>query len=395
MSNSSGTIERTRHFLRESVWQDPPDADRLNMLLRYSIRVCLITVENALNQMILLRASALCYSTLLAIVPILAVGFSMLKGLGVQSRIEEVLLKYLTAEQEVLSTQITNYIANTDFKALGAFGTGILILAVVVMLGNVESTFNDIWGVTRSRTIARKISDYISVLILGPLLMVLSTALLASLSSNTVVRTLSDYPFFGDFLVLFNTILPYTGLWIAFTAMYLLMPNTRVKFLPALISGIIFGSIWQLAFSLYTDFYVGVVNYNKIYGTFAVLPIFIIWLYISWIIVLIGAQMTSAIQRIKSYQQESKKTTASEAEKESMAFYIMAEIAIRFSRGQPPASTETLSNTLSIPLPIVRNIVDYLSDSGLIREIDSEEQTVQPARDLDLIRLSDIYAAIR
>jgi len=319
MSRIIAYLRKLSDFLRNEVWHDPKDAGRLYFFYYQAVRIVLLTIHGLKNRMILLRASALSYSTLLAIVPLLAIAFSMLKGLGFHSRLEHALVDYLTAEQEVLTRQIIEYIANTNFKALGAFGTALLIYASVMMLSNVERTFNELWGVSKQRTIPRKLSNYTSVLFLGPFLMVLSTAMIASFSSNTVVAALMEYGVFEQFFVLFSKILPHAVLWVAFTVMYMLMPNTRVKIIPAMVAGIICGSIWEGAFRVYTDFNIGLTKYNTIYGTFAVLPIFIIWLYISWLIVLIGAQLSYAIQNVKSYQQEVNFYNVGYDQKEEMA----------------------------------------------------------------------------
>ena len=388
-------LQRTARFLRTDVWHDPDPPGRFRLFGYQALRVIFLTISGLRDQLVLLRASALSYSTLLAIVPLLAIAFSMLKGLGVHSQIEHLLVNYLTAEQEAVSKKIIEYISNTDFKALGAFGTGLLIVAVLMMLSNVERTFNDLWGVTRNRSVVRKISDYISVLILGPLLIVISTALMTSLSSHTVVNTLSLYAVFEQFFVLFKSIVSYTGLWIAFTAMYMLMPNTRVRFLPALISGILFGSLWQLAFQGYTTFNVGVARYNTIYGTFAALPIFIVWLYISWIIVLIGAKMSYAIQNVRSHQQEFKDYTVGQEEREEMAVHVMLKIADQFHRGAPPLTEAEVSRALSIPVGLIREIISCLTADGLVRELYGEEPRYQPGRNPNLISVLDVCQAMR
>ncbi len=388
-------MKRCSGFLRNDVWRDPEDAGRFRLFCYQALRVGMLTLSGLRDQVILLRASALSYSTLLAIVPLLAIAFSMLKGLGVHSRIEHLLVNYLTAEQEELSRKIIEYISNTDFKALGAFGTGLLIIAVLTMLSNVERTFNDLWGVTSARRLVRKISDYISVLLLGPLLIVISTAMIGSLSSHSVVKMLSRYELFEHFFLIFKTVLPHAGLWIAFTAIYMLMPNTRVRFMPAFIAGIVCGGLWELAFRLYTGLNIGVARYNTIYGTFAVLPVFIIWLYISWIIVLIGAKMSYAIQNLRSHQQELGSYEVSQEESEEMAVHMMLKIVERFHRGEPPMKAEELSKLLSIPLRLVREIIQRLLHSGLVREIYGEEPCYQPSKNPSLISVLDVCRAIR
>jgi len=359
-----------------------------------TVRVILMTVYGLKNRLILLRASALSYATLLAIVPLFAIAFSMLKGLGFHTRLES-LINYLTAGQEELTARIILYISNTNFKALGAFGTALLIYASVMMLSNVERTFNELWGVTRQRTVSRKISNYISMLFLGPFLIILSTTMIASFSSNTIIAALTEYQVFKHFFVLFYKILPHAILCIAFTAMYYLMPNTRVKFFPALIAGILCGSTWEAAFRVYTEFNIGVAKYNTIYGTFAVLPIFIIWLYISWIIVLIGAQLSYAIQNVRSYQQEFNFFNVGYDKKEEMALNIMLKISRMFHNGLPSIGVEELSGALSAPVRLVREVTKKLTDRGLLQEVFGDEITFQPAKNLELISVLDVCYALR
>jgi membrane protein len=395
MSGIIAYLRKLSDFLRNEVWHDPKDAGRLYFFYYQAVRIILLTIHGLKNRMILLRASALSYATLLAIVPLLAIAFSMLKGLGFHSRLENVLINFLTAEQEELSSRIIEYIANTNFKALGAFGTALLIYASVMMLSNVERTFNELWGVPQQRTISRKISNYISVLFLGPFLMVLSTAMIASFSSNTVVTALLGYNIFEHFFILFSKIIPHATLWVAFTVMYILMPNTRVRFIPALIAGIICGSIWEGAFRIYTDFNIGLTKYNTIYGTFAVLPIFFIWLYISWLIVLIGAQLSYAIQNVRTYQQEVNFYNVGYDQKEEMALNIMLKISALFHNGQAHMGVEDLAGALDVPVRLVREITQKLCDRGLLQEISGDEVTLQPSMNIGLISVFDVCEALR
>ncbi|MDA3898734.1 MAG: YihY/virulence factor BrkB family protein [Desulfobacteraceae bacterium] len=395
MSGFIAYLQKLSDFLRNEIWHDPKDAGRLYSFYYQMVRIILLTIHGLQNRRILLRASALSYSTLLAIVPLLAIAFSMLKGMGFHSRLEHALVNYLTAEQEELTSRIIEYISNTNFKALGAFGTALLIYASVMMLSTVERTFNELWGVARQRTIPRKISNYISVLFLGPFLMVLATAMIASFSSNTVVAALTQYEVFVHFFVLFSRIIPHATLWIAFTVMYILMPNTRVRLLPALVAGIICSSVWEVAFRIYTDFNIGLAKYNTIYGTFAVLPIFFIWLYISWLIVLIGAQLSYAIQNVRSYQQEMNFYDVGYDQKEEMALNIMVKISAIFHHGLSHMGVEALSNALAVPVRLVREITQKLFDGGLLQEIYGEEITFQPSKNIKLISVLDVCDVLR
>ncbi len=386
---------RLSRFFSEDLWQDPRDAGRLRIHAYQSLRVILLTIHGFKDHFILLRASALAYSTILAIVPILAIAFSVMKGLGAQTHLERAMIKYLTADQEELTSRIFDYIANTDFKVLGAMGTIMLIYAVLVMLGNVEETFNHFWGVTSSRRFVRRLSNYFSLLILGPLVMMISTAMIASFPSSIAAQPLSRFEFFQYALRLFDSMLPKALLWGAFTAMYVLIPNTRVRFIPALIAGVVCGALWEMAFKVFTGFNVGVTNYNKIYGTFSVLPIFIIWLYISWVIVLIGAQLSHAIQNIASLQMESDPGGFSFHQREKSAFMIMLKISEHFHQGLPQMDSASLAKALSIPLRLAQETIQALCDHDLLQAIQADEPMFQPAKNPGLITLYDISRAMR
>ncbi len=394
MKSALNPYHRLAVFFGDTIWKEPPDGP-VRTLFYQILRVVLLTLYGLKDHFILLRASALAYSTILSIVPILAIAFSVMKGLGIQTRLERIVVNYLTAEQEELTTRIFDYIANTDFKVLGVMGSLMLIYAVLVMLGNVEQTFNHFWGVTHSRRLVRRISNYTSLLILGPLVMMMATAMIASFPSSIAAQPLSRYEFFQWILRFFDSMLPTLLLWAAFTAVYILVPNTKVHFIPALIAGIVCGTIWESAFKAFTGFNVGVANYNKIYGTFAALPVFIIWLYISWIIVLIGAQLSYAIQNMHSLKHHSGNGEFSFDQREKMAFMIMMAASESFHYGIPLPDTESLARSLAIPLPVVEEIIQILCDHHLLNAVQGDTPRFQPARNPGLITLYDISQAMR
>jgi len=395
MGGVTAYLARLSDFFSKEVWRDPKDAGRLYFFYYQAVRVMLLTLHGLKNRMISLRASALSYSTLLAIVPLLAIIVSMLKGLGFHARLEQRLIDTLAAEHQDLITRIIGYISATDFKALGAFGTAILIYASVMMISNVERAFNEVWGVPRNRTVSRKISNYISFLFLGPFFMVLSTAIIASLSANAMVSALTEYTLFEQFSVLFSRMASHAALWLVFTAIYILLPNTRVKFFPALVAGVICGSLWKWAFTLYTNANINVAHYNTIYGTFAALPILIAWLYISWLIVLMGAQLSYAIQNIRAYQQEMRVSGVGYDLKEEMALHIMLHICSRFHHGLPPSGVDQLSDALAMHPRMVREITRKLCDRGLVQEIFRDDITFQPLKNIGLIRVLDVCDTVR
>ena len=200
---------------------------------------------------------------------------------------------------------------------------------------------------------------------------------------------------FEHFFVLFNMVIPLFGIWVAFTAIYIFMPNTRVKLLPGLVAGVFSGTLWGIAFKSYTYLNIGVARYNTIYGTFAALPILLIWLYISWIILLIGAQLSYAIQNVKSYQQEMSENEYSNAQREYAALNIMFLIAKAFYEGKPAMTAEQLSYAISVPNRMVRRIANILVNQGLVQNVLADEPAFQPAEGLHLISVLKVYDAMR
>lgn len=396
MSILPNHFSRLSRFLKTDVWRDNDEAEPLIRFFFQAVRVLLLTLHGLKNRMVLLRAAALSYSTLLAIVPLLAIIVSMLKGLGFHERLEQFLIHSLAAEHQDLISRIIGYIADTDFKALGAFGTAVLIYASVNMISNVERTFNELWGAPRNRSVSRKISNYISLLFLGPLFMMLSTAFITVLTSSTLVTALTEFHLFERFSVVFSRMASHGALWLAFTAMYILLPNTKVRFFPGLIAGVVCGSLWESAFRAYMNLNINVAHYNTIYGTFAALPVFITWLYMSWIIVLMGAQLSFAVQNVRTLGPETVSPDTDAGPTEEMALYVMFHICRRFHHGLAPLSVNALADLTAATPGQVREIVRRLGKAQLVGEIlGGEEILVAPLKNIGLIRPLDVCLAFR
>ena len=229
-----------------------------------------------------LRAFALTYVTLLAIVPFLALIFSMSKAFGAFDPVRSIVLEKAVVTQEIV-TKIIDIAGKTSLKTLGIVGLGFLIWTLILVLGTIERSFNDIWGIKRSRNIFRKFTDYLGVILICPILALCATGVNAFLSNSGLVLRMA----------------PYLSMWLVFTFIYMFMPNTKVKFSSALTAGIIGGTLWQFAQWGYIHFQIGVSRYSIIYGTFASIPVFLIWLHISWLIVLLGAEISFVYQNSK------------------------------------------------------------------------------------------------
>ncbi|MFO7718147.1 MAG: YhjD/YihY/BrkB family envelope integrity protein, partial [Desulfohalobium sp.] len=245
----------------------------------------------------LLRASALTYVTALALVPFLAVAFSLSKGFGFQNTvyIRTLLERFATGREEVIDHVLT-YINNTDVGTLGSIGVAVLFISVFTMLANVEKTFNTIWGVQRPRQLSRKFTDYLSVIVLCPVLVIASLSATASLQSSAVAQKLLSVGVVDSVFGLLLKLTPFFMAWLALVFIYTVMPNTRVRLFPAFTGALVAGFLWQGTQKALIHYQIGFSKYNAIYGSFAQVPLLLLWMHVSWIIVLFGAEISFALQ---------------------------------------------------------------------------------------------------
>jgi membrane protein len=395
-----GLIESVSKFLRETMWFERKETRKLVRFLVRILQVSFLVGRGFLDNKCFVRASALAFTTLLSIVPLLAFVFAILKGLGVEEQVRPYILERVAAAQdpvaEKLVTYISNYISSTRATALGVVGLVTLLYTVVKVLSTVESSFNDIWGVSRGRTWMRKVADYTSVMVIAPVLLVaaigVSTYLLAfPLSGPESVVTA------GRILarVLVRTG-PYLMTWIAFTAFYAFMPNASVRFTAALSGGIAGGTLWQLAFWAYTKFQIGVARYDVVYTSFAALPVFMVWLYLCWVIALFGAEVAFAAGHVETYKRDLQRFSPSAEARERLALRVFLEAARRFHDGEKPLGDEGLSKATGLPLRAVSDTVTALLGAGILCEVKGDRQTLyHPSRDLSQTTPAMVFQAVR
>ena len=384
-------VERIREFLLVDVWREVPTPSRVKAAVLHLSRIAILAARDFLGDRCAMRATALAYVTLLSLVPLLAFAFSVLKGLGIQERLQPVIIKAAAGQEEVVE-QILAYVDRTNVKALGIIGVVFLVWTTIKVLGNIEKSFNEIWGVTRSRTLFRKFTDYVSVLVTSPLLLVLAMSVTGILQSDAV----KDHLLLGFASRLLVGVAPFVGTWVAFTAVYIFMPNTKVRFTSAFAGGVVGGTAWQLAFWIYTSFQVGMAKYNAIYGTFAAVPVFMIWLYLSWVIVLLGAEVSWAVQNVGRYWDERQSAGVSFAVREEIALHVMTRLAVAFFRDGTSLSVRDLSRRLRAPSRLVRDVLDTLVATGMCAQVVAgDDHAYVPGRALEHIRPADVVAALR
>jgi len=296
------------------------------------------------------------------------------------------------AAQKEVARDIRDFVQKTRSGALGTIGMLLLVVVAIQMLANVEETFNDIWGVTRGRNWLRRIVLYWTTITLGPLALAGALGLAGSKHLNSAERLVNQMPLASS---LFFQFLPLVVLWLTFTLVYVLVPNTRVRFRPALVGGIVGGSLWHLN-NLFGFLYVSrVVSNSRIYGSLGLVPVFMIGLYFSWLILLFGAQVAYAYQNRHAYLQDKLAENVNQRGREFVALRLMTCIGGRFQRGLPPATVQEISTELDIPTKLVQQVLQTLLAAGLVAEIAGADAAYAPARPLDSITAHHILLAMR
>jgi membrane protein len=387
-------IKKLILFLQEDVWKTPlHNKSKRYSFLIHQIRTILLAIKGFMEDRVSLRASALTFYTLLSVVPIAAMAFGVAKGFGFDNKMEELIVTNFKGQEEVMNWIIDmsyNVLEGVEGGLLAGIGLVVLIWSVMQVLTNIENSFNAIWQIKKPRTFFRKLSDYLSIMLIAPVLIILSSSLSVYISTRIesvaqnieVIQTVS--PYVDSALRL----LPYTLVWLLFTLIYMIMPNTKVKFKYALIAGIIAGTIFQVTQWGYIHFQVGVSKYSTLYGTFAALPLFLAWLQISWLIVLLGAEISFAYQNVEKYEFEAGSLNISNHDKRLVSLFLMRNIIKNFQEGKEPMTSSQLSTDLGIPMRLVRDLMHNLVESNLLNEtvtVSPKENGYQPGIDINLI----------
>jgi membrane protein len=290
-------MKKLSNFFTRKVWEmDIAALGTYKSFLIKLLRLFYVALREFTEGQLTLRAMSLVYSTLLSIVPLIAISFSVLKAFGVHNQVvEPFLLKFLAPlgpKGEEITFNIIGFVENIKVGVLGSFGLALLVYMVISVIQKIEKAFNYIWRIKKSRSFARRFSDYISIVLVGPVLMFSAIALTASLTNTTIVKKLISIEPFGTLFYFVAEISPYIFVSAAFTFLYIFLPNTKVKFSSALVGGIFAGVLWETTGWAFASFIVSSTKYAAIYSGFAILVMFMIWLYLSWLILLVGAQIS-------------------------------------------------------------------------------------------------------
>ncbi len=384
-------IRKAIAFLQTDIWRiRVKDVKGPRSMLITQLRIILLAFRGFDEDKCMLRASALTFFSLLSIVPIVAMAFGIAKGFGFQARLEEQLRSRLPGQEEVVNRIIEfaqALLANTQGGIIAGVGVAILFWSVVKVLGNIEESFNDIWGVQKGRPLGRKLIDYLSIMLICPVLLIMASSLTVIITSKItlVVHKLSFLGPVGDFILWLLTFLPYCVMWFLFTFLYTFIPNTNVRLKSGLLGGIIAGTVYQLVQWAYITFQVGVSRYGAIYGSFAALPLFLIWMQISWLIVLFGAEISFAEQNVHTYEFEPDSLKTSRRFRQLVALSVTALLVKRFDKAEPPLTAEEIAAQLELPIRLANEVLYNLTACGVLAEVrrDIGVNAYQPAYDID------------
>ena len=397
------TFSRIMGFFRTDIWRIRLDKTTgwRRFLIRY-LRIFLIAFQKFFSDRCPLRASSLTFFSLLSVVPVLAMTFAIAKGFGLQNKLEKLIIEQLAGQEEVVARLVEfsrNLLENTSGGIIAGVGAVFLIWSVISILGSAEDSFNHIWEIRQSRPISRKITDYLAITLISPLLftMASSATVLVIAQINQLMEAFGFLGVISPLIVLIVQIIPYVLIWMLFSFVFIFLPNTRVRFSSGIIAGVIAGTIFVLVQAAYIYFQLGVARYNAIYGSFAALPLFLVWLQLSWYIVLFGVEVSYAHQNEESFEFAPDIRRISHSFKRLLSLWIMHHIVKNFSQGNPPLSGRQISEDLEIPIRLTHDILAELEAASLLNMIplpDYKQSIYQPARSTSDISVSFVIESL-
>ncbi len=362
------------------------------------LRVSYAVVRDLADGQLSLRAMGLVYTTLLSLIPLLAISFSVLKGFGVHNQIEPLLLNFLEplGEKGVeISSRIIAFVENVEAGVLGSVGLALLVYTVVSLMQKIERAFNYTWHITQHRSFAQRFSDYLSVLVIGPVLVFASIGITASVMSTSVVESLTGIQPIGALVELAGRLVPYLLIIGAFTFIYVFMPNTKVRVRSALIGAFVAGILWETTGWAFASFIVTSTRYVAIYSAFATLVMFLIWLYLSWLILLVGASIAFYHQHPEYLAVRRTELRLSNRVKEKLALLVTFLIGDSYCRNRPAWTVQGLAQRLNVPREGAAAVLQALEQHGLLTRTGDEPPFYLPSRSLEAIEVKDVLDAVR
>jgi membrane protein len=389
--------------LNDFIWHTSlSELSRRKLWVIKQLRIVVLAARGFSNDKVQLRASALTFYSLLSVIPVAAIAFSIAKGFGLDQNLEQLIIEKFQSQQDVLNwllKQSRNALEETSAGYIAGVGIIILFWSVMSLLERIENSFNHIWQISTSRPWYRKFTDYLTIMLIAPVFLVLSSSVTVFINTQLTdyMSTAPILDFFKPIISFLVQFLPYFLSWITLTVLFIIMPYTKVKFGSAVVAGIIAGTILQFLFWIYIDLQFGISKLSTIYGSFAAIPLFIIWLQSSWLIVLLGAEISFANQNVSRYEFESEALNVSNHQKRALTLLIMHLIINNFANGEKPLNSEAIALKLKIPVRLVRDIIQDLNSVNLVSMVnvgEDKQRFYQPAMDIYSITVSLVLSRL-
>ncbi|MGF1573811.1 MAG: YihY/virulence factor BrkB family protein [Sumerlaeia bacterium] len=403
-TSKKSSISRAKNYLREGIWnqrvEDLPLRERYNINF---LRVITLSVRHFLENKCMLRASALTFYSLLSIVPVVAMLLGVAKGFGFEENLKKQITSALSAAPDVAS-RITSFadkqIQNTSGGVIAGVGILILFFTVVRMIGNIEDSLNDIWNVKEQRSFARKLSDYLSLVVVSPIVLVMSSSITVFLSNNTTTlyEKIPMMEFLSGPTQFLIRLTPVLLLTLLLTFIYAYLPNHKIRSFAAFAGGLTAAILFQLFQVGYVKFQGSMTTYNAIYGSLAALPLFMLYLQVSWSLLLFGAEVSYATQNASSLEFKGKLDNISDFQRSEISLAIVAESIRHFSVGEKGPSSFDLSNTLHTPEGYINQLLEELVSVGILSKLASEidgTTRYQPGLDINKLTVNMVLTRMR
>lgn len=392
-------LEKTRTFVRSGVWRIPSRhlPPRKSFLIR-QLRILLLALRRFQDDRCHLRASALTFYTLLSIVPILAMAFGVAKGFGFEAMLERQILEAFSEQQETALRMIAfsrSLLEKTQGGVIAGIGVVLLFWTVIKVLRNIERSFNDIWGIKEGRSFERQVSDYLSIMLIAPILLVLagSATVIVASQMESFLEAVRLRSALQSFVPVLLKALPYGLIWLLFAFLYVVVPNTRVRIRSGVLGGVIAGTLFQIVQWVYIKFQIGAASYGAVYGSFAALPLFLIWLQTSWLIVLLGAEIAFAEQFVEHYEFEQDCLRVSPRFQRLVALGVTRFCVRTFQEGSRPRNAAEIAEALGLPIRLVHDVLHRLTASGALCQVRGEEEksyAFQPALPVERLTIDEV-----
>jgi membrane protein len=388
-------------LLTNYVWHTPLAGMAAGQrILVNALRVGHLVIRDLMKGQLNLQAMGLVYTTLLSLVPLLAVSFSVLKGFGVHNQVEPMLQNLLAPLGEKgaeVTTRIVEFVENIKVGVLGSLGLALLLYTAVSLMQKIEHAFNYTWNVTQSRSFVQRFSDYLSVILIGPVLVFSALGLTASVANYEIVQQLLEVQVVGSLIQFAGRLVPYLLVIMAFTMVYIFVPNTKVRFRSALVGGAVAGVLWQTAGWVFTTFLIGTTKYTAIYSVFASLIFFMIWLYISWLVLLVGCSIAFYFQHPEYRHLRARTATLSIRMKESIALKLITLVGKCYYNQIPHDSctADALAKELKLGAQACGTVTEALLKADILLCTAGDSPRLVPAKAPETLTMDEVLSAVR